>query len=199
MVYSTAMTLILIAALLAASESRITRSIGFMAAAPALVTMWVAYVFKSPEWLLANEIFVSMFLVYVIFLLLRFVLKARDVNMHLVFAAVSVYLVIGIFWSFLFSLLEFLEPGSFEGILETESGHPQAFLYFSFVTLTTLGYGDITPANAKAGSLAMTEAIIGQIYMAVLVAWLVGLNVSRRAGGTECEERKKEAPDDFVD
>jgi len=55
------------------------------------------------------------------------------------------------------------------------------FEYFSFVTITTLGYGDITPLTDKASVLAFFEAVIGQIYLVVLVAWLVGMHVSRRA------------------
>jgi voltage-gated potassium channel Kch len=55
------------------------------------------------------------------------------------------------------------------------------FQYFSFVTITTLGYGDVIPITDKASVLAMMEALIGQIYLVVLVAWLVGMHVSRRS------------------
>jgi len=55
------------------------------------------------------------------------------------------------------------------------------FEYFSFITITTLGYGDITPVTDKATALALIEAVVGQIYLVVLVAWLVGMHVSRRS------------------
>ena len=55
------------------------------------------------------------------------------------------------------------------------------FEYFSFITITTLGYGDITPLTNRASALTLLEAIIGQIYLVVLVAWLVGMYVSRKA------------------
>ena len=55
------------------------------------------------------------------------------------------------------------------------------FEYFSFVTITTLGYGDIIPLSNKASALALLEALIGQVYLVVLVAWLVGMHVSRRS------------------
>ncbi|MGD9259424.1 MAG: potassium channel family protein, partial [Desulfobacterales bacterium] len=55
------------------------------------------------------------------------------------------------------------------------------FLYFSFVTITTLGYGDITPLTRKASSLVMLEAVTGQMYLVVVVAWLVGMHVSHRS------------------
>lgn len=178
--YSTSMTLVLTAAFLAVSQTKIENWLGVLLAVPALFSMWMAYHLKTPNWVAASEFLVALFLAYTILLLLKFIIRARDVTENVIFAAISVYLVIGIFWSFLFSLMEFWEPGSFEGFSRTELGYPQSFLYFSFVTLTTLGYGDITPATEKAGSLAITEAIIGQIYMTVLIAWLVGLNVSRR-------------------
>jgi voltage-gated potassium channel Kch len=54
------------------------------------------------------------------------------------------------------------------------------FEYFSFMTITTLGYGDITPITDKATALALIEAVVGQVYMVVLVAWLVGMHVSQR-------------------
>ena len=55
------------------------------------------------------------------------------------------------------------------------------FEYFSFITITTLGYGDITPVTDKATALALIEAVVGQIYLVVLVAWLVGMHVSQRS------------------
>ena len=55
------------------------------------------------------------------------------------------------------------------------------FIYYSFVTITTLGYGDISPLTGKAGGLSIIEAISGQIYLVVLVSWLVGMHVSKRS------------------
>jgi voltage-gated potassium channel Kch len=82
-------------------------------------------------------------------------------------------------WSFIFGVVESLNPGSFsipdiEGISTSRS-----FLYYSFVTITTLGYGDITPVTSLARSLCVLEAVIGQLYLVVQVAWLVGVHVSQ--------------------
>jgi voltage-gated potassium channel Kch len=63
------------------------------------------------------------------------------------------------------------------------------FLYFSYVTMTTLGYGDITPIAPIARSLAMLEALIGQIYLVVMIAWLVGMNVSQSLGKNDSSEK----------
>jgi hypothetical protein len=178
-VYNTAMTLILVAAVLAVSENRAQRLAGTCIALPTIAASWMAYATNHTSWEVVSGVLLILFLGYIIGFLLRFIVHARNVTSQVVFSAVSVYLIMGVFWSLLFALLEFLEPGSFKGLLPADSRQPMSFLYFSFVTLTTLGYGDITPATSRAESLAMTEAVIGQIFMTVLIAWLVGMNVSR--------------------
>ena len=71
-----------------------------------------------------------------------------------------------------------LQPGSFS-MAQGQSGKTQIeFTYYSFVTLTTLGYGDITPLSSRVKVLSMLEAVVGQIYLVVLVARLVGLHIS---------------------
>ena len=96
--------------------------------------------------------------------------------------AICVYLMLGVIWALMYSLLETLVPGSFAGLTEntTDGGWDPDWVYFSFVTLTTLGYGDILPLSFSARSLAYFEAIVGQFYLAVLVAGLVGAYLSER-------------------
>jgi voltage-gated potassium channel len=83
-------------------------------------------------------------------------------------------------WSFAYFILDYFYPDSFS-FPENSSPSVYRYLYFSYVTLTTLGYGDVAPLTNKAGSLVVLEAIIGQIYLVVIVAWLVGMHVSRRS------------------
>ncbi len=131
-----------------------------------------------------------LFLVYYGLLVYSFIQQIRNstkVDSNVLYATFCLYLIIGLFWGSLYALLEVLLPGSYTGILlETAKNRVHDFNYFSFVTLTTLGYGDITPQNAGAASLCQMEAIIGQFYTAVVVAWLVGMHVSERY------EKKKE-------
>jgi len=96
--------------------------------------------------------------------------------------AICVYLMLGVIWALMYSLLEAVVPGSFAGLTEntTDSGWDPDWVYFSFVTLTTLGYGDILPLSFSARSLAYFEAIVGQFYLAILVAGLVGAYLSER-------------------
>ena len=86
-------------------------------------------------------------------------------------------------WAYVFTLIHVVFPTSFEGIAgPTTEAHAKAiqFLYYSFVTLTTLGYGEITPASPVAQTLAYMEAVTGQFYLTILVAALVGMLLSRR-------------------
>lgn len=111
------------------------------------------------------------------------IVTAKKVTLRLLSASMCLYLMIGLLWGVIYALLESLVPGSFGGgTLELAGLADQvleSFTYFSFITLTTLGYGDITPQTLGAGALCQAEAIVGQFYTAVLVAYLVGMYSSQ--------------------
>lgn len=109
------------------------------------------------------------------------IMHAKSVNTNVLFATFSLYLTIGLFWGALYTLLNAISPGAYSGaLLENTKNMFHVFNYFSFVTLTTLGYGDITPQTAGAASLCQMEAIVGQFFTAVVVAWMVGMHVSNK-------------------
>jgi len=111
------------------------------------------------------------------------------VSINRIIGAICVYLMLGVIWALMYSLLSAAVPGSFGGIVEhqmTGAWDPD-WVYFSFVTLTTLGYGDILPLTFSARSLAYFEAIVGQFYLAILVAGLVGAYLSETQGGAPKE------------
>ena len=81
-------------------------------------------------------------------------------------------------WAFLYMILDLVSPGSFSFPETGFRGETMQFEYLSFVTITTLGYGDITPINAIAQSWTVLEAIIGQIYLVVVISGLVGIFIS---------------------
>jgi hypothetical protein len=119
-----------------------------------------------------------MFVVFVIAHLLRFVLCALRVDSEILCASVVTYLLLGWLWSALYVLMSHGAPGSFAVTVGPPAAHAlQGFeaLYFSFITITTTGYGDIVPVSAAARMLAMMEAVTGTLYMTVLVARLVSL------------------------
>jgi hypothetical protein len=110
---------------------------------------------------------------FVIALMLRRLFRAKVVRAETIILAVSTYLMIGIVWTIAYVPLEILRPGSFHFPAGAETPIVVQLHYFSFVTLTTLGYGDITPIAPLARSLAVLEAICGALFLAILIARLV--------------------------
>jgi hypothetical protein len=133
---------------------------------------------------------------YVTSLILRQVFRsATDVSTDTICGALAAYLLIGIAWSFAYALVDQLIPGSISGLRSEGLGRYDEYLAYSFVTLTTLGYGNVVPANAQAETLAYFEAIVGQVYLTVLVARLVALNLAAtRFQAAEDQKRKAEQP-----
>jgi hypothetical protein len=120
-----------------------------------------------------------LFLALAIMALTRTVFSAKKVTGETIKGGISVYLLIGMLWAFAYQFLTLQDPGALASSRgEVGAGHMQ---YYSFVTLTTLGYGDITPVSWLARNLAVLEAIVGQIFLTVLIARLVGLHTSARS------------------
>jgi hypothetical protein len=126
--------------------------------------------------------------VYTVWLVLLHLLTARRVNANTIYAALCVYLLMGLAWALWYGLLIVLDPGSFREANEVATLGQRTMaseLYYSLVTLTTLGYGDIVPVTPAARMSAALEAVTGQIYIVILVARLVGLNVAQVTAGKE--------------
>lgn len=93
------------------------------------------------------------------------------------FGSIVLYLLIGLVWGFIYAMVDAAVPAAFVGAAGIE-GDPTVWIYFSLVTLTTLGYGDITPVARIARSLATFEALLGQLYPAIIIARLVSLQLT---------------------
>ena len=104
-------------------------------------------------------------------------LRAGPITFHRIQGAVAAYLLLGVAWAHAYAILALVRPGAFSGAAGAADG-PRAFLYYSFVTLTTVGYGDVLPVHPAARSLSMLEAVTGPLYLAVLLARLVSLAVA---------------------
>ncbi len=159
---------------------------------PAVALIWLDHFDPAASYAEARHILAILFFLYIGGTILSYVLKAKRVTFDTICAALCSYLLLGVIFATLYSLLEFLDPGAFlAGGEVIPEGDPRAFygtgagqaLYFSFTTLTTLGYGDLTGGTAVAKNLSVLEAIIGQIYLVVLVARLVGLEISQSSAG----------------
>jgi|GEM_PF-765009 len=112
-------------------------------------------------------------------MILKAMLQAREITHHQVIDAVNLYLVLGMFWAHVYTILHAVWPESFS--FPVHGKEPASdFVYFSFVTLASLGYGDILPRTAFAQRLAITEAIVGQFYGSVVVAYLLSVYLGRK-------------------
>lgn len=122
----------------------------------------------------------SLFVATLIFVMLARSLRSGRVTVHRISGAVAAYLLAGLLFAQAFSLVEYFDPGSFASAsgVQGSSGDWSGFLYFSMVTLATLGYGDITPLHPAARSLATLEAFLGQLYPAILISRLVALELA---------------------
>ena len=116
-------------------------------------------------------IYVAMLAIFTALMVKRF-LPSGIPPTHRIAGAITVYLLIGLLWRKLYQVVELISPGSFR-IPEGESIDAASLYYFSFVTLATLGYGDISPVNIVARNLSVLEAIVGQLYLVILISRLV--------------------------
>jgi hypothetical protein len=121
----------------------------------------------------------------------RALFRPGPVDLNKILGALCVYVLIGVVWAILFQLLEGVQPGSFSGLEQQGHALSWRFLYFSFVTLTTLGYGDVLPLTLYAQSLTYLETVLGQFYLAVLVAALVSAYLADRERPSETEARER--------
>lgn len=176
---------ILLASIRAASDSTRTFLIALALAAPFLLLKWgSAIAGVSLPWNF-EEAFGGLFVAYVLALIFTFIARQQRVTRDVIMAAVCGYFLLGLAWAFVYFFVESALPGSFQFSPNTSA--PKAdFLYYSFVTMTTVGYGDMLPVSNAARSLAILEAVMGQLYLAVTIARLVGIQSSQaQSGGDE--------------
>jgi len=119
--------------------------------------------------------------------------RRRALSLDGVFGAICGYLLLGMAWGVLYSMLDTVWPGSFDvgsrlaEKVQAGQSRIHLFTYYSFITLTTVGYGDVTPLSTSARTCAWLEALTGQFYLAVVVAGLVGALLSRKSESSESD------------
>jgi Ion channel len=171
-------SLVLVAGVLAVADRKRVMVIAIVLAIPAIGGRWISHF--RPD-LVHPAVFLVAGLVLVAFVvgnLLRFVLRAASVTVEVLCASISAYLMLGLLWTIAYWLVDQLTPGgafSFNTNAGTRSMNGFTGFYFSFITLSTVGYGDITPVSRIARWLAAMEAMTGLLYVAVLIARLVSL------------------------
>jgi voltage-gated potassium channel len=183
--------IILLAALVETVRTKRHAVLALVFGAPAIIARLVAgFRADSPAWNSTVIVLTALFFGFLIWNLLHDLLSGSRSTGERVYGALCAYLFIGILFSLVFAHMEYRFPGSFssgnQALLDaaaSEAAMMPVFTYFSFVTLTTLGYGDITPVAEHARTLAWLEALVGQLYLAVMIATLVGLKVSEARTG----------------
>ena len=173
---------VLISAVYALSQKIRHLAIAAVLAIPMLVSIWSNFFARSDALFLIGRICGISFMGFTIFHILSNIFKQQEITKDTIAGATAVYLLLALMWAFVYAVLDRLQPDSFAipaaGVL---FGGRDIFIYYSLVTITTLGYGDITPVSYLAGSMAVLEAVVGQLYLVVLVSWLVGMYVSRKS------------------
>jgi len=171
--------LVLVGSVAAVYGRRLFFLVGVALGAPSLV-----YFVLWPEgvWGTAGMALGVATLSFVCLVLLKGIYERPVVSSASVMSSLTVYLLFGIIWSLAFALVEASVPGSFYGLAGASAADTRRELfYYSFVTLTTLGYGDIGPSGQGARALAILESVVGQLYLVVLVASLVGMFLNQKA------------------
>jgi hypothetical protein len=162
------------------------RFLAGIVACVAIVLRWMMHVLPSPLILKLGSLSAFVFMIMLtIVLLIKVFKESGKVTVDTIMGAIAVYLLFGLSWSILYSLLDQVLPNAFNlpAIAAISSVDRQQMLtYFSFVTLTTVGYGDITPTHEVTRMFAIMEALCGQLYPATLLARLVSLEVMSRKG-----------------
>lgn len=168
-------SLVMLAAVAAVGRSVLSFVVVLALAAPALVLRWLSRDLGSAPLLDLALRFDAAVYATTIALLLRYVFDREVLTSDRLWGAASAYLMIGVLWSILYSIIDRASPQSF-----AIRGSPEPLqlldqLYFSFGTLTTSGFGDIVPLAQVARTAAMVEGIVGQLFIAILIARLVGV------------------------
>ena len=171
-------TIVLFLAIYATSYDRKHFIRGLILGVPAVLVNISTVFFKIPILYLLAIILYIIFYGFTVVTLLSHVIGSKKVDSEIIFGAICAYLLIGFMWGGIYLLIEVVSPNSFfidaAHNIDNKTNYAD-FLYFSFVTLATLGYGDISPVTPLARNISVIEGIIGVFYLAILVARLVSL------------------------
>jgi hypothetical protein len=169
------------------ARRRIQSIVGWVLATLAIAERLSLLIAPSFQLFVAGSIGWLLFFSFVTWSQLRSLLIQREVTRETISLSISVYLLLGMCWGLLYIVIFLIQPGAFSfggspelgEILATHHEHAfPIFIYFSLTTLSTIGFGDITPVTLQARYAAVAEGITGQFYLAILVARLVGMQMS---------------------
>jgi hypothetical protein len=171
-------TLVLISGVFAVHEKRGPFIAALSMALLAGVGLWSHRITEITAFGVMSHIVTILFLGYLASVILSYIFRNKKITADMIMGGICVYFLLGWLWADIYALIEILQPGSFRPAMGS-STDLWDYIYYSFVTLTTLGYGDVTPVSDAAQSFAILEATTGQLFIAVLIARLVGIHISQ--------------------
>lgn len=179
-------SVVLLTAVVSACHRHKTLSVGIALVIAMLSLNATGYLFESQSVFIVHNVLVIAFFTFASYHVLCAVLYDREVTLDTIVGAVCLYLLAGLVWTYLYSTVLLLDTSAFrmQTVTEATGASPfgnvgfQALVYLSFVTMTTLGYGDITPVSNPARTACFLQAVFGQFFLAVLVARLVALYIA---------------------
>lgn len=175
------MTLVLVSAVLAVGGRRRSLLAATLLVLPAVAAKWLHHLWPDRVPTGIHLVAGLLFIAFVVSQLLAFILRAPRVDSEVLCAGISGFLLVGLLWTLAYVLVDWVHPGSFSfNVASLGQPRMDGFngFYYSFMTLCTVGYGDITPVSRVARMLAVMEAITGMFYVAVLIARLVALHTT---------------------
>jgi hypothetical protein len=192
LVFCTLLTAVFVAALPVVFTDRPLRLLAGVLAVPTVTWAWIRYflpVQPAPPLAVGLHLTAALFLALTVTAILRAVSRRETVSADAIYGAFCGYLLVGVAFSHVYAAIDAVSPTAFEEKVSPAARRRDderrhfTLLYFSLITLTTVGYGDVTPATAPARGLAVIEAVLGQFYLAVLIAQLIGKWVSQPSPG----------------
>ena len=172
-------TAIFLSAIYAISKKERYFFISLLLLLPVLVAIWLSHFVNTPFLRLVGNCCGILFFAFTIIIILSAIFRENEVTLDVIYGAIAVYLLMALMWAFIYEVIDALKPNAFSVTGEALEVSRHHFFYYSFVTITTVGYGDITPVSLVARSFSILEMLIGQIYLVVLIARLVGINISQ--------------------
>ncbi len=177
-------SIILIVGAITVSRHRVLRTLVFSWGLLTFIFLWTWYLFPYRTLVYVNTCLALVFLVLLTVLILGQAFREGPTTSHRIMAAVAAYLILGVIWSLAYYLIALRIPEAFSVQGAVGPGDGEALrlhlFYFSFITLTTLGYGDIVPVHPMVRMLVILEGIAGQLFPAILIARLVSLQVQSK-------------------
>ncbi len=174
-------SLMLLSGVFAMGSSIRTKVLIVILAVVTFVVHWALRLSPSPGIRLADDALGIIFFCVLITAVTRHIFRGGDVTIHRIQGAVAVYMLVGLVFSRIYSMIFLLDPEAFTmpALTGNESFYSR-FVYFSYVTLTTLGFGDITAVNLVAKSMVIMEGLVGQLFPAIMITRLVTLELEHR-------------------